>query len=333
MTLDYPYPMLERSDMIWSKKTNKKSDLKVSEWIDTIGDTVPDFSNYDVTILGVPLSKSSISTSAASENPEMMRQAWKYFGTYNLDEDLDLAQLNVIDLGNVRQHVTDITNTHEHIQEAMVAMRQHHPHTLPIVLGGDHSITAMLVKGWKQAHPNETIGILQLDSHFDLRDLKELGPANGTPIRNLIESKIIKGEHVHNIGLHGFFNAKELKDYADQENVNYMTMKQARKKGIHTVIEEALKQLEKEVDTIYLTVDMDVLDIIHGPGTPAAAPGGMYSEELFDAVQLAGEHPKVKAMDIVCLDPRKDVGQITVKNAVHTMLSFLVGYCKRLGEV
>lgn len=106
-------------------------------------------------------------------------------------------------------------------------------------------------------------------------------------------------------------------------------MKQARKKGIQQVITDALEQLSQQVDTIYLTVDMDVLDIIHGPGTPAAAPGGMYTEELFDAVQTAGEHPKVKAMDIVCLDPRKDVGQITVKNAVHTMLSFLTGYCKR----
>src|SRR5699024_3408568 len=326
---NYAYPMLQRTNLIWERHTDQTSDIKVHEWIGTARESVPDFSEYDVTILGAPLSKSSISTSAASENPDAMREAWKSFGTYNLDEDIDLSQLKAIDLGNVKQHVTDIAYSQQKTREAMAAMRSHHPHTLPITMGGDHSITAELVKGWKEAHPEETIGILQLDTHFDLRSLDELGPANGTPIRNLIESGTVEGKHVHNIGLQGFFNAKELKDYADEVGLNYTTLKQARKKGIDVVIHEALTQLDKQVDTIYLTVDMDVLDIIHGPATPAAAPGGMYSAELFEAVQIAGEHSRVKAMDIVCLDPRKDVGQITVKNAVYTMLSFLVGYCKK----
>lgn len=321
--------MLERPNIVYTHQTEQKSDIRVHEWIESIGESAPDWSTYDVTIMGAPLSKSSISTSAASENPDAMRGAWKSFGTYNLDEDIDLAQLKAIDLGNVKQHVTDIVYTQQQIRDAMTAMRSHHPHTLPITMGGDHSITAELVKGWKETHPDETIGILQLDTHFDLRDMQVFGPANGTPIRNLIESGTVEGRHVRNIGLHGFFNAKELKDYADRVGLHYTTMKQARKKGIDTVIQEALDLLDQQVDTIYLTVDMDVLDIIHGPATPAATPGGMYATELFEAVQIAGEHPRVKAMDIVCLDPRKDVGQITVKNAVYTMLSFLTGYCKR----
>ncbi|WP_173917466.1 agmatinase family protein [Halobacillus sp. Marseille-Q1614] len=328
----YPYPMLEPPMMIYPKQTDQTRDLKVHEWIENAGSSTPEWEKYDVTILGVPLSKSSISTSAASDNPEAMRQVWKSFGTYNLDEDIDLAELNAIDLGNVKQHATDIPSTHEKIKEAMAAMRTHHPHTLPISLGGDHSITAMLIKGWKQVHSNETIGILQLDTHFDLRDLNEFGPANGTPIRNLIESGAVKGAHVHNIGLHGFFNAKELKDYANEHGINYVTMKQARNKKMAFVIQEALDQLSQEVDTIYLTVDMDVLDITHNPAAPAATPGGMYTHELFEAVQLAGEYQKVKAMDIVCLDPRKDIGGMAVKSAVHVMLSFLTGVCKRKGR-
>ncbi|MDO6656941.1 agmatinase family protein [Anaerobacillus sp. 1_MG-2023] len=326
---DYPYPMLNRPSMIWSKQTDKRVDLKVHEWIETIGEMKPHWEDYDVTILGVPLSKSSISTSAASENPDAMRRAWRAFGTYNLEEEVDLARLKAIDLGDVKQHVTDIRYTHQQIQQAMVAMREHHPHTIPLMMGGDHSITAMLIKGWKQVHNNETIGILQLDTHFDLRDLAHIGPANGTPIRQLVESHTVEGKHVHTIGLHGFFNSHELKNYADQHGVHYTTMKKVRKNGIRHIVTEALAQLEKVVDTIYLTVDMDVLDIAYNPAAPAATPGGMSTEELFEAVQLAGEHSKVKAMDIVCLDPRKDVGEMGVKSAVHTMLSFLTGVCRR----
>ncbi|WP_181347251.1 agmatinase family protein [Thalassobacillus sp. CUG 92003] len=325
----YPYPMLNRPAFQWTKNGTASADVKVHEWIETLSSDAPDWAPYDITILGVPLSKSSISTSAASDNPDAMRRAWKGFGTYNLEEDLDLAKLRAVDLGDVPQHVTDIAATHQNITDAMAAMRHHHPHTFPITLGGDHSITAMLVKGWQQAHPEETIGILQVDTHFDLRDLETFGPANGTPIRNLIDSQVIKGEHVHNIGLHGFFNARALKSFADEHALNYTTMKQVRTLGIAHVITQALQRLNETVDTIYLTVDMDVLDMSMSPGAPAATPGGMYPSELFEAVQLAGQHPKVKAMDIVCLDPRKDVGEVSVKTAVHTMLSFLTGYCQR----
>ncbi|MEK3744964.1 agmatinase family protein [Brevibacillus sp. FSL K6-0770] len=327
----YPYPLLKPPSFAWDRSA-APAEPKVSEWIKTLevataGST--DWSDYDVALLGVPLSRSSISASAASENPDAMRRAWKYFTTYNLDYDVDLQSLRVVDLGDVRQHVTDIAQCHRNIREAMAHMRTNHPQLLPMMMGGDHSITAMLIKGYKDVHTDERVGILQLDTHFDLRDLTDNGPSNGTPIRNLIESKTIQAEDVHNIGLHGFFNARSLKAYADEAGVRYTTLRQARQKGVAQTVQEALERLAAQVDTIYLTVDMDVLDIGYGPGVPASTPGGMRSDELFDAVYEAGLHPKVKAMDIVCLDPYKDRTEATVKTAVHVMLSFLTGYRQR----
>jgi formiminoglutamase len=323
----YPYPQLVPPSFSW-RRPDPDAEFKVHEWIQN-ANNITELKKADAVILGVPLSRSSISASAASETPDAMRRAWKSFTTYNLDYDEDLTDLRVVDLGDVRQHVTDIAKCHENIREAMVSMRTHHPEVLPVVMGGDHSITAMLVKGWNQVHTDERIGILQLDTHFDLRDLTDNGPSNGTPIRNLIESEVLRGEDVFNIGLHGFFNAKSLKDYADKVGLNYITMRQARKKGIENTINEALAVLSQKVDTIYLTVDLDVLDLSFGPGVPAATPGGMFRDELFEAVYLAGKHPKVKAMDMVCIDSYKDQSEMTVKTAVHTMLSFLTGYKQR----
>ncbi|MGZ0050358.1 agmatinase family protein [Brevibacillus gelatini] len=331
MTAGYPYPLLKPPSFSWDRSA-APAEPKVSEWIVTLDPATANstnWSDYDVALLGVPLSRSSISASAASENPDAMRRAWKYFTTYNLDHDVDLQPLRVVDLGDVRQHVTDIAQCHRNIREAMVQMRTHHPQLLPVMMGGDHSITAMLVKGYKDVHPDERVGILQLDTHFDLRDLTDNGPTNGTPIRNLIESGTINGRDVHNIGLHGFFNARSLKAYADETGVRYTTLRQARQKGVAWTVQEALEQLSAQVDTIYLTVDMDVLDCSCGPGVPASTPGGMHSDELFEAVYAAGVHPKVKAMDIVCLDPYKDRAEATVKTAVHVMLSFLSGFCQR----
>ncbi|WP_243292939.1 agmatinase family protein [Bacillus sp. FJAT-47783] len=315
------YDWVDRPPFIWDEK-QEVVEPKVHEWIKPAKE---DMAEPDVILLGIPLSRSSISASFASEHPDAFRRAWKSFTTYHLDYDVDLKDLHVIDIGNVKQHVTDISRCHENIKQAISAIRTNYPNAMPISIGGDHSITAMLVKGWKEAHPHEEIGILQFDTHFDLRDLKEFGPANGTPIRNLIESGTVKGSNVHNIGLHGFFNAKSLKEYADEQGVHYVTMKEVRKKGIETVVANALAELAEKVDTIYVTVDMDVLDIAYGPGAPAATPGGMRTDELFDAVYQAGLHEKVKSMDIVCLDPFRDVADATVKSGVYTMLSFLTG--------
>lgn len=325
----YPYPLLNPPPFQW-RVSEGITEPKVHEWVQTIQEGKElNWHSIDAVILGIPLSRSSISASFASENPDAFRRAWKFFSTYNLDENEDLSELHVVDLGDVKQHVTDISVCHQNIREAMKAMQTNHPHVLPIMIGGDHSITAMLVKGYKDIHPNERIGILQLDTHFDLRDLSDNGPSNGTPIRNLIESKTIRGEDVYNIGLHGFFNARSLKTYADEAGVHYTTMKEARRQGMEHVITKAINELSDKVDTIYLTVDMDVLDISFGPGAPAASPGGMYTDELLEAVFLAGKAEKVKAMDIVCLDPLKDVATATVKTGVHVMLSFLTGFKQR----
>jgi formiminoglutamase len=329
--MKYPYPQLNPPAFLWNP-LGKPEEPKVHEWIRTLDpnqSSEVNWSELDVTILGVPLSRSSISASAASETPHAMRQAWKGFVPYCIDEDVDLTSLNVLDLGDVRQHVTDISYCQQQITEAMVAMRTHHPQTLPIMMGGDHSITAMLLKGWKKSHPEQRIGLLQLDTHFDLRSLDDNGPCNGTPVRNLIESGTLMGEDVWNIGLHGYFNAKSLKTYADEKGVNYVPLKQARREGLQQVIEKALKDLSGRVDMIYLTVDIDVLDIGFAPGVPAATPGGMSTDELFELVLMAGKHPMVQAMDIVELDPFKDVAQATVKAGVHVMLSFLTGVALR----
>lgn len=284
----------------------------------------------EVVILGVPLSRSSISASGASEFPDAFRRSWKGFTTYNLDDDVDLSGMTVLDAGDVPMHVTDISKCHQNIIEAAYALHKHFERSKVCAIGGDHSITAMMVKGMHKAKPTEKIGILQFDTHFDLRDMADNGPSNGTPMRNLIESGVVEGSNMYNIGLHGFFNTKDLKQYADEKGVNYFTLRETRKKGIEETVLECLEELSEKVDTIYLTVDMDVLDIAYAPGVPASSPGGMTSAELLEGVLAAGRHPKVKAMDIVCLDPLKDTPvQPTVKLGTHVFLTFLTGVALR----
>jgi formiminoglutamase len=324
-------PKINPPSFIWGRPESEVVS-KIHEWIQPITSEKDSEKSKaaDFVVVGVPLSRSSISASGASEFPDFFRRAWKGFSTYNLDEDIDLSDRTALDVGDVPMHVTDIKKCHDNIIEASTSLHSHFPTSVICAIGGDHSITAMMVKGLHQARPNEKIGILQFDTHFDLRDLTDNGPSNGTPMRNLIESGVVRGSDMYNIGLHGFFNTKDLKNYADEQAVNYITLGNARKKGIKETVLQSVEELAAKVDTIYLTVDMDVLDIAYAPGVPASTPGGMTTAELLEGVLAAGRHPKVNAMDIVCLDPLRDSHvQPTVKLGTHVFLTFLTGVMLR----
>lgn len=280
----------------------------------------------DVILFGAPLSRSSISASAASEYPEAFRKMWKGFAVYNLDERIDLTSVSVRDAGDIAMHTTNIKESHRRIEDTAESLANG---KLTCMIGGDHSTTACAVRGIKKAFPYERVGILQLDTHLDVRDPKELGPANGTPIRQLIDGEAVRGEDVVNIGLHGYFNTKELVDYADEKGIRMVTMRQARRAGITETIQKAIDSLG-DVDRIYATIDMDVLDISVAPGVPASTPGGMKSEELFEALLEIGKSEKVNHIDFVCLDPQKDNDvSATVKTGVYAWLQFMTGVAMR----
>ncbi|WP_409252850.1 agmatinase family protein [Bacillus sp. SCS-153A] len=311
----------------WKWNIKPEAPTYLHHWIQELKDVG---GQPDLVLYGAPISRSSISVSGASLYPSEFRRMWKGFATYNIEEDVDLIDLKIADAGDIAMHTTDILLSHQRIQETTAYLVGKYSDTTTSMIGGDHSTTACAVRGIKDAFPNETIGILQLDTHLDVRDPAELGPANGTPIRQLIDGAIMKGENIVNIGLHGYFNAKPLITYAKEHSIKMITLKQARKNGFVQTLMEALNQLSEKVDRVYVTVDMDVLDISVAPGVPASTPGGLSTIELFDSLLEIGKHPSVRHIDFVCLDPTKDspVSE-TVKTGVYAWLQFVTGLVGR----
>lgn len=308
----------------WSwNQPNKHNPTYVHEWVQSIHtmNTPP-----ELLIYGAPLSRSSISVSGASLYPMEFRRIWKGFATYNIEKNIDLSSFLVGDAGDISMHTTDISMSHDRIKQSTAYLCSKYPYSRTCMIGGDHSTTACAVKGIQQAFPNETIGILQFDTHLDVRDPKIMGPSNGTPIRQLIEENIVKGENIVNIGPHGYYNAKPLVDFANKHHIKIITLKTAREAGVIQTVLHALKTLSEKVDRIYVTVDLDVLDISFAPGVPASTPGGMTTEELFDSLLEIGSHVAVQHIDFVCLDPSKDTPvNETVKIGGYAWMQFVTG--------
>ena len=304
----------------WYWKKEKGSG--VHQWIEQN----PTPKNPDVVLFAAPISRSSISVSGASQYPDAFRRGWKGFSVYNLDENIDLSPLHVADLGDVPMHTTDIIESHRRIELAAEHISTVYLDKHICLIGGDHSVTACSIRGIQRAFPNEKIGIIQLDTHLDVRNPNELGPANGTPIRQLIDGAIVEGKNIYNIGLHGFFNAPELVQYANEHGINMITLRKSREIGIIATIHDVIERLNTSVDRIYVTVDMDVLDISVAQGVPASTPGGMTAYELFDVLCEIGKAEKAKYIDFVCLDPTRDtLAQATVKTGVYAFLQWLTG--------
>lgn len=307
--------------------TRTKTDpyvTQLAEWIEPLDHD----QDYDLGILGVPLSKSSISFSGAHTHPDAFRKLWPSFSTYYWDEDLDLSDLRAADMGNVKMHITDIFACHHNIEMAAWEIRKKYPKTNLVSIGGDHSITAPLLKGI-QKHEQKRIGLVQFDAHLDVRDLEYGGPTNGTPIRNLVESQVIRGEDIHTIGIRNFANSKAYRTYAENQGIHIYSETEVKQLGLQNILSNVMEQLSTTCEAVYVTVDIDVLDQSVVPGVPAIAPNGLSGQDLLASMFTLGKWSKVFGIDFVCVDPTVDVRDISTRVALHAFLHYAAGFHRR----
>ncbi len=190
-----------------------------------------------------------------------------------------------------------------------------------ILLGGDHGVSFPSIRAFQESFGR--VGMIQWDAHHDVRNIEDGGRTNGTPFRSLIEGEYLKGEDLVQIGIRDFSNAKKYHDYTIEKGIKVYTMDEVDEKGIVSIITNEIDRLSQKVDFIYLSVDMDAVDQAFAPGCPAIGPGGLTSRELTKSIAAAAKHEKVKAMDIVEIDPSKDFRDITSRLAAHAMLRFM----------
>ncbi|GAB3792926.1 formimidoylglutamase [Virgibacillus kimchii] len=272
-------------------------------------------------LVGVPFSKPSISHSGASFAPGTIREALQSYSTYSGEEKLELTG-EILDFGDVLMDPTDVTGNHVRVEEGLTDIFATKAANYWMILGGDHSISYGSIKAYAQ---NSTVGIIQFDAHHDLRNIEDGGPTNGTPFRRLLEDGVIKGNNLVQIGIRDFTNAPAYEEYAKQHGVSMYTMKDTEEMTLTTILEIEINRLAEQTDCIYVSVDMDVLDQAYAPGCPAIGPGGMNAKTLLDGVLYAAKQKKVKAMDIVEIDPTIDFRNMTSRVAAYVMLQFMKG--------
>ncbi|MGA7988212.1 MAG: agmatinase family protein [Candidatus Dormiibacterota bacterium] len=297
--------------------------MNAREWL------AGDAGSPDIVVLGAPISKASISPVQSWSTPPAFREALSRFPTWDAEHGIDIAQLQVRDLGDVigDRDDPDATAAHDRIREAT----ERAPSGILIVIGGDNSLTRPAMQGVMAASPGARWGLLTLDAHHDCRPATG-GSRNGTPVRELIESGLA-GNHVAQIGIHPLGNAREHADWARSQGVHIYPLDAVGEFGMDGVVGSALTALtDAGVDRVYVDFDIDVVDRAFAPGCPASLPGGLHPHDLFRAAFLLGSHHTVAAADLAEVDANSDVNGMTVRLAAATFVSFCSGVASRTRE-
>jgi arginase family enzyme len=273
-------------------------------------------------VVGVPLCRTSISASGASATPAAVREALRRFSTFHAGLDADLETIGVHDAGDL--DVAELAGD-EALAAVDAGIAALPSYDLLVVLGGDNAVTRPVMR---TLLPDlDRAGLLTLDAHHDVRGF-HAGPTNGTPVRGLIEDGL-RGRSVVQIGIGNLTNSRAYRNWCLEQGIDVHGVAAAQAEGVRTLARRSLDRLAKTCASLYVDLDVDVVDRAFVPGCPGARPGGLLPAELLKAAEEAGRHPSVRAVDIVEVDATADPSGVTVDLAAMCLLSVAAGFAKR----
>ncbi len=283
----------------------------------------------DVAVVGAPWDDSTTNRPGARFAPRALRALAYGPGTYHMDYGIEIFdELEVVDFG-------DAICTHGMWEPSAKAIRDRVGEVarrgiIPLVIGGDHSITWPSASAVADAVGWGEIGIIHFDAHADTAE--EIGgnyASHGTPMRRLIESGAVMGRHFVQVGLRGYWPPAETFEWMAEQEMRWHTMNEVYERGLSAVIDDAIEEATASPKGIYLSVDIDVLDPGFAPGTGTPEPGGIAPVDLLRAIRRITRHVKVLAVDIVEVAPAYDWAELTINNAHRVGLEAIAGLAMR----
>jgi formiminoglutamase len=274
-------------------------------------------------VIGAPVRLGSLSGGRFDLAPSAIRAALDRFSAF--DGETDIGSVAARDAGDLP--IGD-RSPEEALDDVVQALGEALPRADAVVLlGGDNSITRPAVRGL--GLPLDRVGLITIDAHHDLRDTAG-GLTNGNPVRALLEEGL-PGRNVAQIGIQPFANSRSYAAVATEAGIAVRTAEVTRERGMGDVLGEALADIGGRVETVYVDLDLDVLDRAFAPACPGSRPGGLGPADILTAARLAGENPSVRALDIVEVDPERDIAGTTALTAAGCLLWFTSGLARRNG--
>ncbi|MFK4042703.1 agmatinase [Nonomuraea wenchangensis] len=263
----------------------------------------------DVAVVGVPFDSGVSYRPGARFGPAAVREASRLLRPYHPGLDVSpFEQVQVADAGDIAANPFDIGAAIEAIEEAAGSIDAR-----LVTIGGDHTIALPLLRAAARKHG--PVALLHFDAHLDTWDTYFGAEyTHGTPFRRAVEEGLVDTEALSHVGIRGPLYGK--KDLEDDRRLGFgiLTAADVLRRGLDEVVDVLRQRIGER--PLYVSVDIDVLDPAHAPGTGTPEAGGLTSRELLEILRgLAG--CDLIGADVVEVAPAYDHAEITSVAASH----------------
>ncbi|MTI09549.1 agmatinase [Curvivirga aplysinae] len=275
----------------------------------------------DVAFMGAPFDCGTQWRSGARMGPRGVREASTLFsfghgGAYDHEDDvMYMDGVNMVDIGDADMVHTDTEKSHANIEYGVRKILE--SGALPVVVGGDHSVNAPIIRAFEGKGP---LHIIQIDAHLDFVDERHgVRFGHGNPIRRASEQDHITG--MTQLGIRNVSSSNRDDHQAARDaGSTILSVRQVRKLGVQGVLDLIPKGVN-----YYITIDIDGFDPSIAPGTGTPSHGGFLYYEVMEILQGVAHMGEVVGIDLCEVAPDYDQTGTTSILAAQVLMN-LIGY-------
>ena len=240
----------------------------------------------------------------AKEAPDIIRKNTANFPVVN-------PAFVLKDFGNIACEDGNLEKSQNELANKIAAVLKRKGKSL--VFGGGHEVTFAHFSGIKQAFPDKRVGIINIDAHFDNREVDpNIGASSGTGFWQIAQQGEIHSLH---IGIQKNSNTLKLFDIAHQFGMKYILADELFFDNLPNIYQK-IDEFLAGVDVLYLTICMDVFNASIAPGVSATAYNGIMADSAFmHYFKHILKSEKLIAMDIAEVNPSLDIAERTARLA------------------
>jgi agmatinase len=279
--------------------------------------------NADIAVMGAPTDEGSPFLPGSRLGPRSIREHSLRFGDdgyFDHDSDkvflkYELNNKRIVDVGDANVIPADVEGTFKNITDLTRMVLD--SGAIPVVLGGDHAITFPIVRAY-----NEPLHVVHFDAHIDYSPfIHGYKYTNSHAFRHIHHMDHVKS--LTQVGIRSIRNEKTQVDDSLNDGNRVVGMKEFGEMG-----PDGMTGLVPKDAPVYVSIDIDVLDLPLVPGCVSAEPNGMTYAELRDSLAVLAKHSNIIGFDLVEVNPQLDVGTgITSYMGAHTIMEFLGQIC------
>lgn len=277
----------------------------------------PNYEESEAVIYGMPMDWTVSYRPGSRFGPARIREVSIGLEEYSAYLDRELEEVKYYDAGDIPLPFGNPQRSIEMIEDYIDQLLADDKY--PLGMGGEHLVSWPVMKAMYKKYPD--LQIIHMDAHTDLRDEYEGEPlSHSTPIKKIAD--LIGPKNVYSFGIRSGMKEE---------------FQWAKEVGMHISKFEVLEPLKEVLPKlagrpVYVTIDIDVLDPAHAPGTGTVDAGGITSKELLASIhEIAKSDIRVVGSDLVEVAPIYDHSEQTANTASKILREMILGWVQKKG--